>query len=1103
MKNYLLFHSKKLAFGLALLFAAAVAEAAVNLSSVPLQTGSTVEPNILFVLDDSGSMRWGFMPDDLANRLTSDGRNLGSCGATVSFGGFTNLCGLSTNGRAYLASNHLNKSYFDPSKTYLPPLKGDGSRFANSTFTDAWIDGYNTSSSKVNLATSYRALMDDYYYYGIHSNSIRYGFTISPNVGVRSAFYYSFKTGCADIYNNSCYDLVGVSEAQRQNFANWFSFYRTRVMAAKAGIGTAFVQQGDGMRVGYGAINATNTVISGVDKFSASRKTNFINWLYGYNPTGATPLRKALDDAGKYFQTQVPWRNNPADANSEILTCRQNFTILMTDGYWEGDSVSNVGNSDNTAGSLIQGINNTSYQYQPKAPFADSYSASLADVAMKYWKTDLQPTMTNNVPNSTMNPAFWQHMVTYGVGLGVTGNVPPETAFAAITSGGSISWLDPFGSLPAAKIDDLLHAAVNSRGGFFSASDPDTFATELSKTLSQIVARVASASNLVGATSSLETNKQIFQGRFFSGDWTGDLWGYNVNNNQTPAWKASEHLNSRDWTSRNIFYSSAVGTALGAVFQGAISSLTADQVNYIRGDRSKELNKAGGVFRVRTSVLGDIAHSAPFYVGEPDNRFYERFGEWPTTERDSYAGFLSTNQGRTKAVYVGSNSGMLHAFNAVNGQEVFAYIPHDMLAKLPALTSKDYQHQFYVDGSVTVADAYVGNSWRSILVGTSGRGGKNVFALDVTRPESFNTSRVLWEKSIPELGFYTGQALIAKLPDSNNSAKWYAILGNGVNSQNHTASLILIPLDGGAHIVITAHTGSASQPNGLFQPEGLDVDNTGVVTKVYAGDLQGNIWEFDLTKANDRKVSFSGQPLFVARDAQGNRQAVTGGLAISLDGLSGNSWLFFGTGKYLEQTDQNSTQKQSWYGLVLPLTATGSGSGGGKNKNLITATTPITGRNELAERVITNVGTARVVSEVTTLDGKRGWFMDLPDSGERVVATPQMIGSTLVLNTMVPKSDQCSPEGYGYVMAIAPYQGARLKRNFFDIDGNKTIDDQDLVSSGGQSVPASGLRFESAPGQPIFYQDIMKVGLENAEVIDVVVDTDSRLGRVSWRELIN
>lgn len=1105
MKNLTVAQIKKSLFIFAWLFGASTAEAAVNLSNVPLQTGSTVEPNILFILDDSGSMRWGFMPDELVTRLTSNGRNLGSCSNTVSFGGFSNLCALGINNRAYLASSHLNKTYFDPTKSYLPPFKADGTRYANSSFTEAWIDGYNSGSTKVNLATGYRALMDDYYYYGSIDSNIRYGLAVSPSATAQAAFYYSFKTGCSDVYSNSCYDLVTVADAQRQNFANWFSYYRTRIMAAKAGIGAAFVQQGDGMRVGYGALNATNTIISGVEKFTASRKSTFINWLHGYAPTGSTYLRKALDDAGKYYETQAPWLEIPGNTSSGILTCRQNFTILMTDGYWGGDSVSDVGNSDNTAGSVIQGVNNSSYQYSPSAPFADSYTDSLADVAMKYWKTDLQPTMTNNVPTSTINPAFWQHMVTYGVGLGVTGVVNPETAFAAITSNAVVNWPDPFGSTPSAKIDDLLHAAVNSRGGFFSASDPDVFAQELSKTLSQIVARVASASNLVGATSSLETDKQIFQGRFFSGDWTGDLWGYDVSNNQTPVWKASTSLNSREWTTRNIFYSSATGMAQGAIFQGAIAPLTTDQVNYIRGDRSKELNKAGGTFRVRNSILGDIAHSAPFYVGEPENKFYERFGEWPTAERTSYSTFLSSNKGRTKAVYVGSNSGMLHAFNAVNGQELFAYIPNEMLSKLPALTSKDYQHQFYVDGSVTVADAYVGNGWKSILVGTSGRGGKNIFALDVTRPESFNASRVLWEKSIPELGHYTGQALIAKLPDSNNTAKWYAILGNGVNSQNHTASLIIVPLDGGAHTVLTAHTGTASQPNGLFQPEGLDVDNTGVVTKVFAGDLQGNIWEFDLSSASSRKVAYSGQPLFVAKDAQGNRQAVTGGLTIALDGLSGNSWLFFGTGKYLEQTDQKSTQKQSWYGLILPLTASGTGSPGnsGKNKNLVTATTPISGRTELAERAITNVGTARVVSEITTLDGKRGWFMDLPDSGERVVATPQMIGSTLVLNTMVPKADQCSPEGFGYVMAIDPYQGARLKRNFFDVDGNKTIDDQDRVTFNGQSVPASGLRFESAPGQPIFYQDIMKVGLENAEVIDVVVDTDNRLGRVSWREVIN
>jgi type IV pilus assembly protein PilY1 len=1096
------------AFIFALGFGLSAAEAGVNLSNVPLQTGATVPPNVMFLLDDSGSMRWGFMPDELVTRLVISGdRDIENCTNVVSYGGYSNLCALNMTGRNYLTSSHLNKAYYDPKLTYTPPVRADGSLFPNASFSAARIDGYNSNSATVNLLTGYRALMDDYYYRGRDSSGTwRLGFTVSPQANVTQAFYHNYIESCQDVYNNICYELVFVATAEQQNFANWFSYYRTRLMASKAGIGRAFQQQGDGMRLGYGAINTNPVISSGVRQFNSTHKTTFLNWLYAKGATGATPLRGALDAAGKYFETDSPWFENPATNSGGMLTCRQNFTILMTDGYWNGDTPADIGNQDGTAGSTITGPGNKSFQYQPKAPFSDDAADTLADVAMKYWKRDLRPTFDNNVPQPTKHSAFWQHMVTFGVGLGVKGDVPPEDAFAAIESGATVNWPNPHTyAKPSAKIDDLLHAAVNSQGGFFSAADPDTFAKELSKTLSQIIARVASASNLVGATTSLETDKQIFQGRFFSGDWTGDLWGYDVDNNTTPKWRASDHLNSRDWQGRKIFYSKALGANQGAIFQGAISPLTADQVNYIRGDRSKELGQPGGVFRTRNSLLGDIAHSSPFYAGAPENRFYERFGEWPKAELDSYKPFLEEFKNRSKAVYVGSNSGMLHAFNSVNGQEIFAFIPNDMLPKLPAITNKDYQHQFYVDGSVTVADAYIANKWRSILVGTSGRGGRNVFALDVTKPEDFSDKSVLWEKAIPELGFYTGQPIIAKVADSNTTSRWYAIMGNGVNSQNHTASLILLPLDGGAHTVITAATGSASAPNGLSQPEGYDVDNSGIVGRVYAGDLQGNVWEFDLTNGK-RAVAYNGQPLFVARDSQGNRQSITGGMSVAMDGLSGNTWLFFGTGKYLEPADQGSVRTQSWYGLILPLTSTGQGSGnpnqGGKKK-LVVATTPISGRTELAQRTITNAGNARVVSETTSLEGKRGWFMDLPDQGERITSTPQMIGSTLVMNTLVPKADQCSPEGYGYVMAIDPFEGVRLKRNFFDIDGNKTVDDQDRVTHNGQSVVASGIRFESAPGQPIFYQDIMKVSLENADVIDVVVDTESRLGRVSWREVVN
>lgn len=150
------------AFIFALGFGISAAEAGVNLSNVPLQTGATVPPNVMFLLDDSGSMRWGFMPDELVTRLVISGdRDIENCTNVVSYGGYSNLCALNMAGRNYLTSSHLNKAYYDPKLTYSPPVRADGSLFPNASFSAAWIDGYNSNSATVNLLTGYRALMDD------------------------------------------------------------------------------------------------------------------------------------------------------------------------------------------------------------------------------------------------------------------------------------------------------------------------------------------------------------------------------------------------------------------------------------------------------------------------------------------------------------------------------------------------------------------------------------------------------------------------------------------------------------------------------------------------------------------------------------------------------------------------------------------------------------------------------------------------------------------------------------------------------------------------------------------------------------------------------
>ena len=160
----------------------------------------------------------------------------------------------------------------------------------------------------------------------------------------------------------------------------------------------------------------------------------------------------------------------------------------MTDGYWNGPDATDAGaraNNDGTPGTPINYPDlppyTQTYTYAPVSPYTDNRSNTLADVAMYYWKRDLNTNIANNVPTNFKDPAFWQHMVTFGVGLGVSGTINSTDAFAAVTSGAIINWPDPTGS-NAAKLDDLLHASINGHGGFFSAQDPQQFADALAET---------------------------------------------------------------------------------------------------------------------------------------------------------------------------------------------------------------------------------------------------------------------------------------------------------------------------------------------------------------------------------------------------------------------------------------------------------------------------------------------------------------------------------------------------------------------------------------------------------------------------------------------
>ena len=1124
------------------IFAVTSAQASVDLAKVPLQTGSSVPPNIMFVLDDSGSMQFELTPGELT------GGNIYYMfpRADRIYGGsdYTHYVATADgDDHAYGArtrSHEFNSSYYNPSVTYVPWIRADGTYFPNANPECAWHNPmrtgncpsssryYSTNDNARNLTvrnwedyngarwvtcnSNYYCYLDNvdyywpatYYHYNGGNSWNANNFTRVRITSSQSTYSGHGRQNRSDCVNGTC-----TYEQEIQNFANWYTYYRSRVLAARAGIGRAFVNQSEKMRVGFGTINKggswvdgdwTDVIVQGVRQFEGNDKEAFYQQLYGRDiPAAGTPLRNALNTVGRYYSrsdSRGPWGLNPGsgdERSEDHITCRQSFTILMTDGYWSGSTPSNVSNEDGQNGSWIyrpEGEDGDSYRYTASDPFRDGRSDTLADVAMKYWKNDLRDDLDNRVPTTTINPAFWQHMVTFGVGFGVFGDVDPDDAFSAINSGVDIDWPNPFYS-DSAKLDDLLHASINSRGGYFTASNPELFASRLERTLTSILDRVGSATNLAGTTTSTQAENYVYQGSFNSGAWSGALKSFDITNPSIAVWES----NFPSWQTRRIVFGQNNGTA--AYFtpanvnaDGNALAGNADLVNYLRGDRSYETG-ASAKFRARVSVMGDIANSSPLYVANSENRSYERY-DWAGSS--SYRSFVESTGDRTPLIFVGANDGLFHAFNANTGAEEFAYIPAQILdadTDIAAYSDLEYEHNYYVDGSASLADVYIDNEWKSLVIGSLGRGGSSLFAIDVTSTDSTitsPTSHVLWDQHFDDLGVTVNKPLVVRL----NNNKWAVVVGYGYNGDSGKAGLLVIDIEDGS-IIKSIETDSATN-NGMGRVEAFDYDADGNHDWFFAGDLHGNVWKFDLSSSNtaDWDVAYGGDPLYVARDSAGNRQAITGGVTLSSHTETGKLWVFFGTGRMLSEDDPVSSASNTWYGIK-------DGPA-------------FTGRYDLLERDIIYVeDDARVIERGSRqeLFSRRGWYIELDEPRERIVNTAQILGETLVINTIIPSVSECNPQGSGWVLAVDPFSGGRLAYNFFDRNSDNVVDSDDSLTVPGengeedQTSPVSGIRFDGMPSEPVFFEDRMVVGLSDTRIATVAIDANLRRGRISWREITN
>ncbi len=616
---------------------------------------------------------------------------------------------------------------------------------------------------------------------------------------------------------------------------------------------------------------------------------------------------------------------------------------------------------------------------------------------------------------------------------------------------------------------------------FYAASDATRMVDSLKQAFESIVQeKRGSASALAASAGSAEGGDQIYGASYQSGTWRGDVAAHAVDTKtgeiQAQAlWSAGAMLDVRPWRQRTLRVESGGNlvalswSALGPAAQQALGDTRV--LDYLAGDRSNE-SKDG--FRARASVLGDIVNSAPVYVGAANARLYagRQFDG-----AQHYGEFVRAQQGRRAVVYVGANDGFLHGFDAVTGAETLAFLPAASVGpQLRDYTREGYEHRYSVDGELTVADAYVKGAWRTVLVGTMGRGGRGVFALDVTNPDSVT---LLWQReasALPGMGASLGKPLIGQLANGD----WRVVLGNGPDSADGAARLFTLALASGE---VTVHTPALSGRSGMSAPRLWDADRDGFVETAYAGDLQGNLYRFGLLSGRSER-------LFTAI-GDGVVQPITAAPLVAQNPVDGTTWVFFGTGALLHSGDLADTSLQSWYGV--------------RDRGH-----PIANRARLKEtRILAESGGGRAI-EKNDAAGEDGWVLDLKSpgsapAGERMIVPNQFRGRVLVGTTRTPDArNPCAPGGSGYLMAIDPFTGGRLDESFFDLNGDGVVGGPgDLVDADGTPVPSSGYLVGQGPNGPAFIGDWLGVSLQDGSYTGVVTRTiGNTVRRVSWREIL-
>ncbi|SFB19374.1 type IV pilus assembly protein PilY1 [Collimonas sp. OK607] len=860
-------------------------------------------------------------------------------------------------------------------------------------------------------------------------------------------------------------------------------------------------------------------------------------WSAPSTQPNPAPVTSAATADAKYSNT------TPGTATTTVTGPTQGNATTTT---------TSIGGSSNSLADVAMYYYNTDLRNPgnvQSAPFPASCTSTSATGA-NLCPTDSSGVYSPNVPGSGVDNNHKPHMTTFTLGLGLNGLLQYSPTYATDKTGdyqsivtGSKNWSDPkayatapnYGDTSSSvveRIDDLWHAAVNGRGTYFSAKNPTALVSSLNSALSGMATRLGYGSSAaVSNLQPVKNDNSLYVASYTTAQWTGNLVAESTDVdtgaiNSTATWcvenvaadtvkgtaactgqLASQVSAASD--TRTIYFNNG-GTLSSFVYSGlsnaqqkyfdttqlsqSSSTFSASDktaatgdtlVNYLRGQTQYE-SQAGStanLYRDRLATFGDVVDTSPAFLGAPNFTYIDPgYSAWAAS---------TTQQSRAKTIFAGANDGMLHAFDAATGKERWAFVPSPVMPNMYWLADNTYttNHHFYVDGALVTSDVCVKNcsdatkaDWRTILMGGLNGGGRGYYALDVTDPTA---PKMLWEFTSlddADLGYSFGNPLAVKKSDGT----WVITVTSGydnvalgtTNSYDKDGSgqgflFLLDPLTGSVLSKIGTSVGSKTTPSGLgkiaFWADNPALDATALYA--YAGDLLGNLWRFDInTSAVVKIAAFTD-----GTSTSSNPQPIT--TRPELAKVNGNRVVYVGTGKYLEASDLDSTKftTQSIYAIV---------------DNGTTVTSP---RTALVQQTLTNAKPNRTVTNAAVAinpPSVMGWFVDLPDSGERSNVDITLVQGTLIIPTNVPTNGICEAGGYSWL-------------NYLNYKTGSYVPGASSAGVWTGNDLTTGITVVWIKGQPV----VIRTGSNSgAESMTIPTNASGKLGvtghRVSWRELI-